>query len=146
MPASAAPCFAARSGDCASNPAAASRCWCRDGSRIYEANGRYQIVVEHMEEAGEGLLRRQFEELKARLQRGRPVRRGAQATTSRLPLRIGVVTSPTGAAMRDILHILKRRMPLAEVVLYPTRVQGEGAREEIVRAIETANARAETMH
>lgn len=110
---------------------------------VYEANGRYQIIAEHLEEAGEGLLRRQFEELKARLSAAGLFDEAHKQPLPPLPLRIGVITSPTGAAIRDILHILARRMPLAGVILYPSRVQGEGAGEEIAGAIHTANTRNE---
>jgi len=110
---------------------------------IFEAGGRYQIIVEHMEEAGEGLLRRQFEELKLRLQAEGLFDEATKQALPALPTCIGVVTSVTGAAIRDILHTLQRRYPVAEVIVYPTRVQGEGAREEIAAAIGTANQRAE---
>lgn len=110
---------------------------------IYEAGGRYQIIVDHMEEAGEGLLRRQFEELKARLQEEGLFADSAKQGLPALPATIGIVTSPTGAALRDILNILRRRYPAAGVILYPTRVQGEGAKEEIAAALAIANARAE---
>ncbi len=110
---------------------------------IYESGGRYQLIVEHMEEAGEGLLRRQFEELKARLQAEGLFAEADKQPLPAVPRTIGVVTSPTGAAIRDILHVLRRRYPAAEVIVYPARVQGDGAREEIATAIATANARAD---
>jgi len=106
---------------------------------IYESGGRYQIIVDHMEEAGEGLLRRQLEELKARLQTEGLFAEDHKQDLPELPARIGVVTSPTGAALRDILNILRRRYPLAEVILYPARVQGDGAKDEIAAAVERAN-------
>ena len=110
---------------------------------IYEPRGSYQLIVEHMEAAGEGLLRRKFEELKQKL-----LREGLFADESKqalpdIPQRIGIVTSPTGAAVRDILHVLERRFPLAEVIVYPTRVQGAAATEEIVAALQNAADRAE---
>jgi exodeoxyribonuclease VII large subunit len=110
---------------------------------IYEPRGSYQLIVAKMEEAGEGLLRRKFEELKARLNAEGLFDESLKQPLPKLPSRIGVVTSPTGAAIRDILHILARRYPLASIIIYPTRVQGEGARDEIVSAIEVATQRNE---
>jgi len=110
---------------------------------LYEPRGEYQLLVEHLEEAGEGALKREFERLKAKLaaeglfalERKRPV--------PAVPRRIGVVTSPTGAAIHDILRVLRARFPVAQVLLYPTAVQGAAAVPEIVRAIEAASRRGE---
>ena len=110
---------------------------------IYEPRGEYQLLVEHLEEAGEGALKREFEKLKARLaaeglfalERKRPL--------PAIPRRIGVVSSPTGAAIHDILRVLRARFPAAAVLLYPTAVQGAAAVPEIVRAIEAASRRNE---
>ena len=110
---------------------------------LYEPRGEYQLLVEHLEEAGEGALKREFEKLKARLaaeglfavERKRPL--------PAVPRRIGVVTSPTGAAIHDILRVLRARFPAAGVLLYPTAVQGAAAVPEIVRAIEAASRRNE---
>lgn len=110
---------------------------------IYEPRGSYQLIVSQMEEAGEGLLRRKFEQLKAQLGAEGLFDESHKQPLPRLPGCIGVVTSPTGAAIRDILHILARRYPAARVIVYPTRVQGDGATEEITRAIHTAEARSE---
>ncbi len=110
---------------------------------IYERRGDYQLIVEHMEEAGEGLLRRRFEELKARLAAEGLFDEAHKLRLPAIPGRIGVITSPSGAAIRDILHVLRRRYPLAPIVLYPTRVQGTGAKEEISAALKTAAQRAE---
>ncbi len=110
---------------------------------IYERRGDYQLIVEHMEEAGEGLLRRRFEELKARLAEEGLFDEAHKLRLPAIPGRIGVITSPSGAAIRDILHVLRRRYPLAPIVLYPTRVQGTGAKEEISAALKTAAQRAE---
>ncbi|MGI9290776.1 MAG: exodeoxyribonuclease VII large subunit [Gammaproteobacteria bacterium] len=111
---------------------------------LYEPRGEYQLVAERMEEAGEGLLRRNFEELKAKLDAEGLFSAAIKQQLPALPAMIGVVTSPTGAAVRDILHILRRRYPAAGVIIYPTRVQGEGASDEIVAAIETAVERKES--
>jgi exodeoxyribonuclease VII large subunit len=110
---------------------------------IYEARGSYQLIIAQMEEAGEGLLRKKFEALKARLSAEGLFDPSRKQSLPELPASIGLVTSPTGAAIRDILHVLTRRYPSARVLIYPTRVQGEGSAEEIARAIHTASARAE---
>ena len=111
---------------------------------LYEPRGDYQLIADFMEEAGEGALRRRFEELKARLAAEGLFDAGVKRPLPRLPRRIGVITSPTGAAIRDILHILKRRFAAVPVVIYPVPVQGAGAGQEIAAALARANARAET--
>jgi exodeoxyribonuclease VII large subunit len=110
---------------------------------LYEPRGDFQFVVEHMEEAGIGALRRQFERLKAKLTEEGLFALERKRNLPRFPRRIGVVTSPTGAAIRDILHILSRRYPPAAVLIYPTPVQGDAATAALVAAIELASARAE---
>ena len=110
---------------------------------VYEARGDYQLIVEHLEEAGIGALRREFEKLKVKL-----ATEGLFALESKRPLppfpqRIGVVTSPTGAALRDILHVLARRFAAAAVLIYPTAVQGAAAAPGLVAALELASIRAE---
>ncbi|MEP7246615.1 MAG: exodeoxyribonuclease VII large subunit [Gammaproteobacteria bacterium] len=110
---------------------------------MYEPRGDYQLIVEHMEEAGVGALKREFERLKAKLTTEGLFALDRKRALPRFPRSIGVVTSPTGAAIRDILHILARRFPPASVVIYPTPVQGAAAIPAIIEAIATANARAE---
>jgi exodeoxyribonuclease VII large subunit len=110
---------------------------------LYEPRGDYQFIVEHLEEAGVGALKREFERLKAKLAAEGLFALERKRSLPRFPRRIGVVTSPTGAALRDILHILARRFPPAAVLIYPTPVQGDAAIPSIVEAIETASARAE---
>lgn len=110
---------------------------------LYEPRGDYQIIAESMQPAGEGLLQQQFEQLKQRL-----ADEGLFAAEKKKPLpsparRPGVITSPSGAALHDVLHILRRRDPSLPVVIYPTSVQGADASLQIVRAIEIANQRAE---
>ena len=110
---------------------------------LYEARGEYQLIVEHMEPAGDGLLKRAIEALKRKLDA-----EGLFAETAKKPLPpvpgvIGVITSPTGAAVRDIISVLRRRFPAAEVVIYPVAVQGDSAPDEIAAAFETANRRNE---
>jgi exodeoxyribonuclease VII large subunit len=108
---------------------------------LYEPRGDFQLVVEHMEEAGDGLLRRAFEELKNRLNLEGLFDPAHKIPLPRLPHRIGVVTSPTGAAVRDILSILRRRFPAIPVLIYPVPVQGTAAAPEIARMIRLAGRR-----
>ena len=107
---------------------------------LYPERGEFQLIVQYMEEAGAGALRRAFDALKTRLgaeglfdsERKKPI--------PTLPSRIGVITSPTGAAIRDILSVLERRFAAIPVRVFPVQVQGEGAAESIVRALRRANA------
>ena len=110
---------------------------------IYEPRGEYQLVVEYLEEVGEGLLRRRFEELKLKLAAEGLFDAERKRDKPELPRRIGVVTSPSGAAVRDIVTVLARRFPSIPVLIYPTPVQGAGAAEEIASALELADRRAE---
>lgn len=110
---------------------------------IYETRGEYQMVVERMESIGEGELRRRFELLKIKLQGEGLFAEERKRELPSLPSCIGIVTSPSGAAVRDIISILKRRFPLVPVVIYPSAVQGDAAAGEIVSAIQTATKRAE---
>jgi exodeoxyribonuclease VII large subunit len=110
---------------------------------IYEARGEYQMVVERMESVGEGELRRRFELLKIKLQGEGLFDDGRKRELPALPTRIGIVTSPSGAAVRDILTVLKRRFPLVPVVIYPSAVQGDAAAGELVGAIKNATERDE---
>jgi exodeoxyribonuclease VII large subunit len=106
---------------------------------VYEPRGDYQLIVDHMEDAGLGALQQAFEALKKQLaQEGLFATEHKQALPA-YPDTIGVITSPTGAAIRDILHVLERRYPLAEVILIPVAVQGKAAAGEIAAAIEKAN-------
>jgi exodeoxyribonuclease VII large subunit len=123
----------------------------RDGAQVlvrgrvslYEARGEFQLVVEHLEEAGEGLLRRRFEELKQKLAAEGLFDVARKKPLPRLPRRIGVVTSPTGAAIRDILHVLGRRFPAIPVLIYPVAVQGEAAPAEIREMLRLAALRSD---
>jgi exodeoxyribonuclease VII large subunit len=110
---------------------------------IYEPRGEFQLIVEHLEAAGEGLLRRRLEELKQRLAAEGLFSAERKQPLPALPQQIGVVTSPTGAAIRDILHVLARRFPAIPVVVYPVPVQGAQASGQIAAALATAAARAE---
>ncbi|GAB6039395.1 exodeoxyribonuclease VII large subunit [Endothiovibrio diazotrophicus] len=111
---------------------------------LYEPRGDYQFIVDSLEEAGgEGALRRAFEELKRKLAAEGLFDAERKKPLPTLPRAIGVVTSPSGAAVRDILTVLRRRFPAIPVILYPTAVQGEGAAESIASQILTADARNE---
>ena len=105
---------------------------------IYEARGDYQLIVEQLEDAGEGELRRRFETLKKKLSAEGLFDADAKQDLPKFPQRIGIVTSPSGAAVRDILTVLKRRFPSVTVVIYPTLVQGETAAALVCDAIATA--------
>jgi exodeoxyribonuclease VII large subunit len=110
---------------------------------LYEPRGDYQLIVDHLEEAGEGALRRQFEELKNRLFKEGLFAEERKRPLPALPRRIAVVTSPTGAAIRDILHVLKRRFAAVAVLIHPVPVQGAAAAPAIVQALREAGERAE---
>lgn len=110
---------------------------------LYEPRGDYQLIVEEMEESGLGALQREFEALKARLAAEGLFAEARKRPIPRLPRRVGVVTSPTGAALRDILTTLRRRFPAVPVLIYPTSVQGRGAGVEIAAALERASRRGE---
>ena len=106
---------------------------------LYEGRGEFQLIVEHMEHAGAGALQAAFEKLKAKL-----LAEGLFNPENKKPLpesvsHLGIVTSPTGAAIHDILTVLKRRCPAIAVSVLPVSVQGEGAAPEIAQAIENAN-------
>jgi exodeoxyribonuclease VII large subunit len=123
----------------------------RDGQKVlvrarvglYEPRGEYQLIVDHMEDAGLGALKRQFEELSARLSAEGLFAPERKRPLPALPKRIGVITSPTGAAIRDILHVLARRFPAVAVLIYPVAVQGAQAAGEILAALRLAGRRAE---
>ncbi|RDH92325.1 MAG: exodeoxyribonuclease VII large subunit [endosymbiont of Seepiophila jonesi] len=110
---------------------------------LYEARGEFQLIAEHMEPSGEGALRLAFDLLKQKLaDEGLFDSRHKQPLPS-LPGQIGLITSPSGAAVRDLLTVLQRRFPAIPVVIYPVAVQGREAPAQIIRKIELANRRAE---
>ena len=110
---------------------------------LYEPRGDYQLLIEHLEDAGLGALQRAFEELKARLAAEGLFASERKRALPPVPRRIGVITSPTGAAIRDVLHILGRRFPVTGVLIYPVPVQGAAAAPAIAAALDLASARAE---
>jgi exodeoxyribonuclease VII large subunit len=123
----------------------------RDGQKVlvrariglYEPRGEYQLVVDHMEDSGQGALKRQFEELSAKLAAEGLFAPERKRALPMIPKRIGVITSPSGAAIRDILHVLARRFAAVPVLIYPVAVQGAAAAAEIAAAVRLAGRRAE---
>lgn len=113
----------------------------RGSVSVYDARGEYQIYVEHIEPVGLGALQLAFEQLKKKLEAEGLFDVARKRPLPILPGRIGVITSPRAAALRDILRILRRRFPNARVLIYPVRVQGEGAAEDIVKAFQFFAAR-----
>jgi exodeoxyribonuclease VII large subunit len=110
---------------------------------LYEPRGEYQLVIDHIEDAGVGALKRQFEQLSAKLSAEGLFAAERKRPLPVLPKRIGVITSPSGAAIRDILHVLARRFAAVPVLIYPVAVQGAAAAGEITAALRLAGARAE---
>ena len=107
---------------------------------LYEARGEYQLVLDHMEEAGEGALRRAFEELKAKLAAEGLFDAGRKRPLPAYVRRLAVITSPSGAAVRDVLSVLGRRFPLLEVDVLPTLVQGATAAAQVTAMLQRAAA------
>jgi exodeoxyribonuclease VII large subunit len=105
---------------------------------LYEARGEYQLVLDHMEEAGEGALRRAFEQLRARLQAEGLFDPERKRPLPAFPQRLAVITSPSGAAVRDVISVLGRRFPLLDVDLLPTQVQGTTAATQIAALVRKA--------
>jgi exodeoxyribonuclease VII large subunit len=110
---------------------------------LYEPRGEFQLTVEHMEEAGHGALQRAFEALKQKLAAEGLFEPGRRKALPKFPRRLGVVTSPLGAAIRDILSVLRRRLPTLPVLIYPVPVQGEAAAPAIADALAGASRRGE---
>lgn len=110
---------------------------------LYEARGEYQLIVETMRRAGLGALYEKFLKLKTALEKQGLFDAARKRPLPTFPKRIGIITSPVAAALRDVLTTLKRRAPHIPVILYPTAVQGNGSAAEIVQAISSAGARAE---
>jgi len=110
---------------------------------LYEPRGDFQLIIEQMEDAGTGMLRQQFEQLKQKLNAEGLFNDYNKQVIPKHLQTIGIVTSPTGAAVKDILTVLKRRNPNLKVIIYPALVQGQQASEDIVNAINLANQRKE---
>ncbi len=113
---------------------------CRGRINVYEPRGEYQIVVEYIEPKGLGALQQAFEELKARLSEEGLFDHAHKKPLPLLPSKIGIITSPTGAAIRDMLRVIRRRHPRLHILLYPVAVQGPSAAPEIVEALSYFNS------
>lgn len=110
---------------------------------LYEGRGEFQLLVEHLEDSGEGALRRAFHALKQRLAQEGLFDSSRKRPLPTLARRVGVITSPTGAAIRDIVTTFRRRFPAIALLIYPVPVQGAGAAEKIAAALQLASARNE---
>ncbi|MBC8520288.1 MAG: exodeoxyribonuclease VII large subunit [Gammaproteobacteria bacterium] len=110
---------------------------------LYEARGDYQLIAEHMKEGGEGVRQRAYEALKKKLSAEGLFAESCKKPIPSIPKRVGVISSPSGAAIHDILTVLERRFPALPVILYPTSVQGSSAEGEIIGALNSAQQRAE---
>lgn len=110
---------------------------------LYEPRGDYQLIIESMQPEGDGRLQQQFEQLKMSLAAEGLFAQSLKKTLPEQPKRVGIITSKTGAALHDILHVLQRRDPGLPIVIYPTMVQGEGSAISIAQAIGRANSRQE---
>jgi exodeoxyribonuclease VII large subunit len=113
---------------------------CRAQLNVYLPRGEYQLVIESVEPLGIGALQKAFEQLKARLSAEGLFDERYKKSLPFLPHKIGVVTSPTGAVVKDILNITKRRFPVADILIAPVRVQGDGAAGEIIQALRNLHA------
>jgi exodeoxyribonuclease VII large subunit len=110
---------------------------------LYEARGDFQLVIQHIEDAGEGVLRRAFEALKRKLEQQGLFDLQHKKALPSIPTRVGIITSPSGAALRDILSTFQRRSPAVPLLIYPTSVQGAAAASEIAAAVRLAGTRNE---
>ena len=110
---------------------------------LYEPRGDFQLIIEQMESAGEGLLRQQYQELKDKLHNEGLFELHYKQAIPKFIQTVGIITSPTGAAVKDIITVLNRRNPLLKVIIYPVLVQGEQAKYDIAHAIDLANQRNE---
>lgn len=108
---------------------------------MYEGRGEFQLVVEHMEEAGSGALQRAYEALRQRLGQEGLFDEAHKKPIPSLPGSIGIISSPDGAAVHDIVSVLKRRFPAVNVILYPVAVQGESSARQLMEAVKLADAR-----
>ncbi|MCO7227447.1 exodeoxyribonuclease VII large subunit [Pleionea sp. CnH1-48] len=110
---------------------------------LYEARGEFQLVADIMEPAGVGALQLQFEQLKNKLAAAGLFDEDGKRPIPTAIKTLGIITSPTGAAIRDVLTVMERRFPLTEIIIYPAQVQGKDAHNTIIQALETANQRNE---
>jgi exodeoxyribonuclease VII large subunit len=135
--------FRARNALLGFQPHAGQQVLARGRISLYEPRGDYQLIVEHLEDDGLGALQREFERLKQKLAAEGLFATDSKRSLPRLPRRIGIITSTSGAALRDILQVLRRRFASANVLIYPTSVQGANAVPEILTALQLASTRRE---
>ncbi len=135
--------FKNRNGRVAFEPKNGQQVLIRAQVTLYEARGEFQVIVDHMEEAGVGRLMQRYEALKKKLSAQGLFDEAHKKKIPSLATHIGIVTSATGAAVRDAISVIRRRSPGSEVTVFPTPVQGESASEQIVGAIELANRHAQ---
>jgi len=112
---------------------------CRGRVTVYEPRGDYQLIIDYMEPKGVGALQIAYEQLKERLRKEGIFDDSHKKPLPLIPRKIGLVTSPSGAAVRDMVNVILRRFPNAEIIIFPVRVQGEGASSEIAQAIKELN-------
>jgi len=112
---------------------------CRGRLNVYETRGEYQLILDYLEPKGLGALQLAFEQLKQRLAQEGLFDPDHKKPLPQLPRKIGIVTSPTGAAIQDILNIIERRFANVGILIYPVKVQGEGAAQEIATALQELN-------
>lgn len=122
-------------------PADGTKVLARGRISVYESGGQYQMYIEEMEAEGTGDLYAKFEELKRRLAEEGLFEESRKKPIPKFPETIGIVTSPTGAAIRDMINVLSRRCPMVKVIIYPCLVQGENAAQSIVSGIEYFNTK-----
>ncbi|MCU7835921.1 MAG: exodeoxyribonuclease VII large subunit [gamma proteobacterium symbiont of Taylorina sp.] len=109
---------------------------------LYEARGDFQLIIDSMEDVGAGALQRAYDELKLKLQTQGLFDQQHKKTLPEIPNRIGIITSATGAALHDILNVLKRRFPSLAIIIYPAQVQGKQASEQLIHALKYAQQQA----
>ena len=124
-------------------PANGTQVMAQARASLYPERGEFQLLVQYLEEAGAGALRRAFEALKVRLAGEGLFDEAAKRPIPKAPARIGIITSPSGAALHDVLTVMRRRFPGVHAILYPVPVQGAGAASRIAEMIDRAAARAE---
>jgi len=125
------------------SPAAGDKVLARARITLYEARGDFQLVIEHMEPAGEGRLRQAIEQLKMKLDQEGLFDARHKKDLPALPMTVGVITSPSGAAITDILNVFQRRFPAIKVIVYPASVQGNSAAAEMIEMLKLADQRNE---
>ncbi len=125
------------------NPVDGQQVLVRAKLSLYEPRGDYQLIIEFMSPEGDGLLKQRFEELKCRLAAEGLFSQQNKQPLPPVPAKVGLITSSTGAALHDMLTVLKRRNPLLKVIIYPSQVQGADATAQLIKAVQLANARNE---